>query len=214
MLRLYRFRYSTNVERVALALAYKGLEVESVEIDPADRTPVRELSGQDLVPVLVDTDPTSSGSTGGEEIVADSTRILHHLERRFPDPPLFPAEPAARAEVEVFLDWFNRAWKREPNLVADALERGAGDGEDVARWSDRLQRRLDLFEGLLSGREYLFGAFGAADCAAWPFLRYAVAIEPDDDEVFHRVLHERMTLDERHPNLRAWIERVGERPRA
>jgi glutathione S-transferase len=214
MLRLYRFRYSTNVERVALALAYKGVEVESVEIDPADRSPVRELSGQDLVPVLVDTDPTSSGSTGGDAIVTDSTRILQHLERRFPDPPLFPAEPAARAEVEVFLDWFNRAWKREPNLIADALERGAGDAEDVARWSDRLQRRLELFEGLLSGREHLFGAFGAADCAAWPFLRYAVAIEPDDDEVFHRVLHERMTLDDDHANLRAWIARVGERPRA
>jgi glutathione S-transferase len=71
-----------------------------------------------------------------------------------------------------------------------------------------------LFEGLLTGREHLFGTFGAADCAAWPFLRYAESIEPDDDEIFHRVLHERMTLDERHPNLRAWIARVGERPRA
>ena len=214
MLRLYRFRYSTNVERVALALAYKGLAVESVEIDPDDRSPVRELSGQDLVPVLVDTDPTSSGSTGGDAIVSDSTRILHHLEERFPDPPLFPADPAARAEVEVFLDWFNRAWKREPNLIADALERGAADGADVGRWSARLQRRLELFEGLLSGREHLFGEFGAADCAAWPFLRYALEIEPDDDEVFHRVLHERMTLDERHPNLSAWIARVRTRPRA
>ena len=214
MLRLYRFRYSTNVERVALALAYKGLEVESVAVDPTDRSVARAVSGQDLVPVLVD----------GDEVITDSTRILHHLERRFPDPPLFPAEPAARAEVEVFVDWFNRAWKREPNLIAEALERGAGDtdptssgstgGEDVARWSERLQRRLELFEGLLSGREHLFGAFGAADCAAWPFLRYAVAIEPDDDDPFHRVLHERMTLDERHPNLRAWIARVGERPRA
>ncbi len=204
MLRLYRFRYSTNVERVALALAYKGIEVESAEIDPADRSPVRELSGQDLVPVLVD----------GDQVITDSTRILHHLEERFADPPLFPAESAALAEVEVFLDWFNRAWKREPNLIADAIERGAADGDDVARWSDRLQRRLRLFEGLLTGRDHLFGAFGAADCAAWPFLRYAVAIEPDDDEVFHQVLHERMELGDDHPNLRAWIARVGERPRA
>ena len=204
MLRLYRFRYSTNVARVALAIAYKGLEVEPVEVDPDDRSPLVELSGQKLVPVLVD----------GDEVISDSTRIMHHLERRFPDPPLFPADPAARAEVEVFLDWFNRAWKREPNLIAEAIERGEGDGEDVERWSARLQRRLELFEGLLSGREHLFGAFGAADCAAWPFLRYAVAIEPDDDEVFHRVLHERMTLDGRHPRLRGWIERVGERPRA
>ena len=204
MLRLYRFPYSTNVERVALALAHKGLEVESVEVDPADRSPLRELSGQDLVPVLVD----------GDDVITDSVRIMQHLERRFPDPPLFPAGRAARAEVEIFLDWFNRAWKREPNLIADAIEQGAGSGPDVERWSARLQQRLELFEGLLGGREYLFGAFGAADCAAWPFLRYAVAIEPDDDEVFHQVLHERMTLDERHPGLRAWIARVGERPRA
>jgi len=201
-MRLYRFRHSTNVERVALALAYKGLAVESVAVDPADRSLVREVSGQDLVPVLVD----------GDSVLVDSTRILHHLERRFPDPPLFPSEPGPRAEVEIFVDWFNRAWKREPNLIADAIERGPGGGPDVERWSARLQRRLELFEGLLTGREHLFGEFGAADCAAWPFLRYAAAIEPDDDELFHRVLHERMTLDERHPNLRAWIDRVAQRP--
>ena len=202
MLRLYRFRYSTNVERVALALAYKGLEVESVSVDPADRAPLRAVSGQELVPVLVD----------GEEIVTDSTRILHHLDERFPDPPLFPADAARAAEVEVFLDWFNRAWKREPNLITDAIERGEGDGADVARWAGRMQRRLDLFEGLLTDRDHLFGDFGAADCIAWPFLRYAVAIDPDDDELFHRVLNERMTLTDRHARLRAWIARVGERP--
>jgi glutathione S-transferase len=200
MLRLYRFRYSTNVERVALALAYKGLEVESVAVDPADRSVARAVSGQDLVPVLVD----------GDEVITDSTRILHHLERRFPDPPLFPSDPAAAAEVEVFLDWFNRAWKREPNLIAE----GAGSAADVERWSARMRRRLDVFEGLLTGREHLFGAFGAADCAAWPFLRYGVAIEPDDDEPFHHILHERMPLEPRHRNLRAWIARVDERPQA
>jgi glutathione S-transferase len=204
MLRLYRFRYSTNVERVALALAYKGLEVESVHIDPGDRSAVRAASGQDLVPVLID----------GDEVIADSTRILHHLESRVPEPPLFPADPAAAAEVEVFLDWFNRAWKREPNLIADALETGGGERDDVERWSARMRRRLDVFEGLLTGRDHLFGTFGAADCAAWPFLRYAVAIEPDDDELFHRVLHERMPLEPRHGRLRDWIARVAERPRA
>jgi glutathione S-transferase len=202
MLRLYRFPYSTNVERVALALAHKGLDVESVSIDPAVRAPLRAVSGQDLVPVLVD----------GETIVTDSTRILHHLEERFPDPPLFPAEPARAAEVEIFLDWFNRAWKREPNLITDAIERGEGDSPDVARWAGRMQRRLDLFEGLLADREYLFGEFGAADCIAWPFLRYAVAIDADDDELFHRVLNERLALGHGHARLRGWIERVGERP--
>jgi glutathione S-transferase len=202
MLRLYRFPYSTNVERVALALADQGVEVESVPVDPVDRAAAREVSGQDLVPVLVD----------GDEVITDSTRILHHLEARFPDPPLFPADPARAAEVEVFLDWFNRAWKREPNLISDAIERGEGDSADVARWSDRMQRRLDLFEALLTDREYLFGEFGAADCIAWPFLRYAAAIDPGDTEEFHRVLNERLTLTDRHPRVRAWIARIAEKP--
>jgi len=205
MLRLYQIPYSTNVERVALALGHKGVAVESVGVDPADRSPLVELSGQELVPVLVD----------GDAVVSDSVRIMHHLEEHFPDPPLFPPDRAERARVELFLDWFNRAWKREPNLITDALEAGRTEGDDIERWGARMQSRLELFEALLSGSEYLFGAFGAADCAAWPFLRYAVTpVEPDDVEVFHQVLFERMTLDERHPGVRAWITRVGERPRA
>ena len=75
-----------------------------------------------------------------------------------------------------------------------------------------MQRRLDLFEALLTGRDHLFGDFGAADCGAWPFLRYAVAIDPADDELFHRVLNERMQLTDRHPRLRSWIERMAARP--
>ena len=82
----------------------------------------------------------------------------------------------------------------------------------MARWSRRLQGRLDLFEDLLAGRDYLFGEFGAADCAAWPFLRYAVAIAPDDEEFFHVVLNERMTLGPGHARLADWIARVGARP--
>ncbi|HYN52707.1 MAG TPA: glutathione S-transferase family protein [Thermoleophilaceae bacterium] len=198
MLRVYRIPFSTNVERVALALGHKGMAVEWVDVDPADRTPIREVSGQQLVPVIED----------GDLVLTDSTRILHHLEELQPEPPLFPGDPARAAEVEIFLDWFNRAWKREPNLIADE----AGDAEATVRWGDRMQRRLELFERLLHGRDYLFGEFGAADCAAWPFLRYAVQIEPDDDEAFHRVLYERLDVSG-HPQLSEWIKRVAQRPK-
>jgi glutathione S-transferase len=202
MLRFYRFRQSTNVERVALVLAHKRIEVESVLVDPDDRANVVAASGQDLVPVLVD----------GDEVITDSTRIMHWLDERFPERPVFPSDPQVAANVEIFIDWFNRVWKREPNLIADALDRGRTDGEDLDRWTGRLQRRLDLFEGMLTGREHLFGEFGAADCAAWPFLRYAVGIDQDDPWTFHKVINERMALQDRHVNLRAWIRRIGERP--
>jgi maleylpyruvate isomerase len=204
VLKLVRFERSTNVERVALALAYKGLEVESIDVTPEDRSPVRELSGQDLVPVLID----------GELVLPDSTAILEHLEERFPEPALYPADAARRAEVRIFIDWLNRVWKGPPNRMADAIDAGDPDAAAIERDGAWLQDALELFEGLLAGREHLFGEFGAADCAAWPFLRYAVSIDRDDPWTFHRVLNEHMQLDSRHPRLADWIERVGSRPMA
>lgn len=205
MLRVFRIPYSTNVERVALALAHKGIEVEWVDVDPADRTPVREVSGQDLVPVLVEEDGT---------VVFDSTRILARLEERFPDPPLYPGDPARRAEVEVFLDWFNRVWKRPPNELDAELAKPAPDAKHVEELGAELAGSRDVFEALLAGRDYLFGEFSVADCAAFPFLRYAVFAPPEaDEERFHWILTERLQPLDAHPRLAAWIERMETRPR-
>ena len=37
-IRVHRIAFSTNVERVALAAAHKGVSVEWVDVDPADRS--------------------------------------------------------------------------------------------------------------------------------------------------------------------------------
>jgi glutathione S-transferase len=196
MLTLYRAPWSTNVQRVTMALAHKGLPFDSVEISYEDRAPVVELSGQPLVPVLVD----------DGDVVVDSMVIVAHLEQRHPDPPLYPTEPARRAELELFVDWFNQVWKREPNAIAEAIEAGgAAPGPELAVAMDR---RLDHFEALLTDREFLFGDFSAADCCAYPFLKYAAGREPADDELFHRVLEDHQSVAGR-PRLAAWIERVA-----
>ena len=197
-MQLLRFRYSTNVDRVVLALAHKGIEAESVWIDPADRSQVERVSGQPLVPVLVD----------GDAAISDSTAIIEHLERERPEPPLFPADPARAAGTRVFIDWFNRVWKREPNLLADALDAGRSPNEpELAGWAAAVRERLDLLDQMLTGRDHLFFEFGAADCVAWPFLRYGLWIDDDDTETFHRVIHEHQRSDA-HPNLRAYLERI------
>jgi glutathione S-transferase len=202
-IRLWRAPWSTNVERVALALAHKGLAVESIVIDYADRSPVIEVSGQGLVPVIED-----RGT-----VVADSTRILRHLEERYPEPPLFPRDAARRAELDVFLEWFNEVWKVPPNAIEDELGKPDRDTEKIATLGARMRGWLDVFEELLNGRDHLFGEFSAADCAAFPFLKFAQGRDPDDDEPFHRVLEEHLRLDGSHPRLAAWIERVDGRPR-
>jgi glutathione S-transferase len=78
-----------------------------------------------------------------------------------------------------------------------------------------MRAALDRFEALLAGRDYLFGDFGAADCIAFPFLKYAVfGLPADDDELFHRVLVDHMPLGGRYPRLTAWVRRVDEHPQA
>jgi glutathione S-transferase len=193
MLRVHRIPFSTNVERVALAAGHKGLDVEWVDHDPADRSAIRRLSGQELVPVA---------EIDGE-VVFDSTRIVQRLEELEPESPLYPRDARTRAEVDVFVEWFNEVWKGPPNAIA------SGDADPALR--DRLVAWQGVFEDLLDGRDYLLGEFGAADVFAFPFLKYAGA-EPDpaDADPFHAVLRELPA-----PScLKAWVARVDSRPRA
>lgn len=203
-LRLYRAPWSTNCERVGLALAHKGIEAQSILIDYANRAPVEALSGQGLVPVIED----------DGEVVNDSVAILRHLEVRTPEPPLFPGDPARRAEVDVFIDWFERVYKQAPNRIEAELERTQPDDGVVEALAAEMRERLDAFERLLAGREFLFGEFGAADCVAYPFLKYAAGRDPADGELFHLILERHQPLGDRHPSLAAWITRMSQRPRA
>ena len=120
-----------------------------------------------------------------------------------------------RAEMDVFIDWFNEVWKRDPNGIDDELA-GKADQAAMAAMSERMAASLDLFERMLDGRDYLMGdEVSAADFAAFPFLKYATIPKlPDDDEQFHAVLDDHLQPDERHSGLRAWIERIDALPRA
>ena len=194
-MRVYRIPFSTNVERVALGLGHKRLDVEWIDVPSEDRSEVARVSGQGLVPVLDD----------DGRIVSDSEAILRYLEERHPDRPLWPGEPARRAEADVFVDWFNRLWKRAPNLIAA--------GGDPTKYGPRITASLDLFESLLDGRDHLLGEFGIADVIVFPFVKYAVDTNDEDDEPFHEILREWQPIDGR-PRVEAWIRRVDERPRA
>ena len=203
-IRLYRARFSTNVERVALALAHKGLQAESTWIEYSDRSLVERVSGQGLVPVI----------EYDGKVVVDSMEIVRFLEERHPDPPLFPRNPARRAESFVFIDWFNRVWKRPPNEIEAELTKPQPDRSWVGEMVGLMRTYLDLFEEMLTGREYLMGGeLSAADLAAFPFLKYAVLHDPEDDELFHRILRD-YQRDRHRPRLEAWIRRVDQRPRA
>ena len=140
------------------------------------------------MPVLVD----------GDLVLTDSPVILEYLEQRFPEQPLYPADPARRAELRTFVDWFNHVWKRPPNLIVDEEAKAEPDLDRIAELEQRIAGALPLFEDLLAGRDYLFGdELSAADVVAFPFLKYAVLWEDGDEHRFHEVLRDAQPLDGR-----------------
>ena len=142
MIRVWRIPFSTNVERVALALGHKGLEAEWVDVDRNDRTTVIEASGQPLVPVLED----------DGKLIADSTAIFEYLEERYPDPPLYPRDEARRAEAVLLIDWFNRVWKKPPNELERSLSVEERVEKRIRAQVEELERSRDRFESLLADR--------------------------------------------------------------
>jgi glutathione S-transferase len=203
-MRIHAIPHSTNVHRVALALGLKGVAVDEwVRHTPEDRAGVRAVSGQDLVPVL---------ETDAGHVLVDSMPIVAWIDQTWPAPPLYPAAPAARREVEGFITFFNQVWKVAPNAIdAEQQRHGpAADAQRIAAWAAQLRGWQYGFDGLLHGRDYLFGDTpGAADICAYPFLRFATSADPDDDDLFHGVLIEHLDATQR---LAAWIDRMAKVP--
>ncbi len=206
-IRVHRIAFSTNVERVALAAAHKGVPVEWVDVDPADRSAVVALSGQDLVPVM----ETPEGA-----VVADSMAIVEWLESHVARPALWPPDACSRARADIAVEWFNGVWKAPPNAIADALAGEQPDQLRIATWSAQLGAWLTRFEVLLGGRDFLLGdRLGVFDVCAFPFLKYGVIVPArDDPDPFHHVLHEHQRQAADLPLLSAWIARVDALPRA
>ena len=94
-MRLLQIPFSHNCIKVRHVLGLKGVAYETVNINPAVRADVKRLSGQTLVPVLVDRG----------NVVSGSTPILLYMEARRPDPALLPADPQEQAECMVLMDW-------------------------------------------------------------------------------------------------------------
>jgi maleylacetoacetate isomerase len=132
VIRLYDFWSSSAAYRVRIALALKGLAYERVVINRlngVENPAYFALNPQGFVPMLED---------GGEKVV-QSLAVIEYLEERWPDPPLLPAAPAARARVRALAGMV--ACDIQPlnnQRVQDALLGEFGlDEQDLRRWYAR-----------------------------------------------------------------------------
>jgi glutathione S-transferase len=96
---LHQFPYSHYNEKARWGLDWKGVPHVREDYLPGPHAPrIKRLSGQSATPVLV---------LGGE-VIAGSSRILDALERRFPERPLYPADPALRRRALEIQERFDR----------------------------------------------------------------------------------------------------------
>jgi glutathione S-transferase len=95
---LWHLKVSHYNEKARWALDYKRVpHVRRAAVAGRHQATARKLTGGRTLPVLV---------LDGEPI-GDSTRIIEALERRYPEPPLYPADPGERRralEIEDFFD--------------------------------------------------------------------------------------------------------------
>jgi maleylacetoacetate isomerase len=92
-MKLYTYYRSTAAFRARIALNLKGLAYESVAKhlrNGEHRAPdYLSLNPQGLVPALED----------GGQLISQSIAIVEYLDEKYPQPPLLPKDPAARARV-------------------------------------------------------------------------------------------------------------------
>jgi stringent starvation protein A len=179
MLTLYDADRCPYCARVRIVLAEKGLEHETVVVDLGDRPAwIYEKNPLGRVPVLEE----------DAFVLPESAVIMEYLEERYPEPPLWPADPAERAAGRLLVERFDQLSRPYYTLRR---------GDEEAR--GRLDDELAKLDSVLAGGPYLTGRdFGIADAAYLPWILRAessLGVELDA-----------------HPALAEWGDRCAERP--
>ena len=179
MITLYDADRCPYCARVRIVLAEKRIGHETVVVDLDDRPAwIYEKNPLGRVPVLEE----------DAFVLPESAVINEYLEERYPEPALWPADPAERAHGRLLVERFDSL-----SRPYYALRRGDEDARE------RLDEQLASLDEVLAGREYLTGrGFGLADIAYLPWILRAES---------------NLGVDlERFPALAEWVERVSERP--
>ena len=146
MLTLFSNGFSPFARKVAMALAYKGLEFETVDgLKHANHERLLAVNPRAEVPVLVDGDIT----------VVNSSDILAHLDLAYPERPIYPADLKARVEARalerladtrvdaILLDCSIWTWaERKDPLLPGLIEAGQCDLDVIFA---RIENTLETF---------------------------------------------------------------------
>ena len=149
------------VQRVAIALAEKGVPFERIDIDLAAKPDwFLKVSPLGKTPVLL----------AGDTAIFESAVILEYLEDT-QDPPLHPADPLARAE--------HRAWIEFGSAILNDIAGlyGAADETVFAAKVAALRAKFMRVESRMKGPWFDGERFSLVDAVFGPVFRYVDAFD-------------------------------------
>jgi glutathione S-transferase len=164
-MQLYTFDPAPNPRRLALFLAYKGIELPTTQVDLMKGEQLgesyRAINPAGTVPALVLDDGT---------VMSEVIGICDYLEALYPEKPLFGDGPLARAQV---LAWDHHLFVGLYMAIAETLRNGNPAFEDRAlpgpfkvtqipalceRGRQRLAQSWPALDKTLAGRDFLVGS--------------------------------------------------------
>jgi glutathione S-transferase len=214
MLLLYEHPVSSYVQKVKIALREKGLpfKAEQPEGFGTERKdgPFADANPRIEVPVLVD----------GPTRIFDSTVIMEYVEERWPDPPLLPRDPAARAFARMTEDVCDTQYEAVNWGFGEVLWFGRATGGLAEHLKAQAARQTTVLGEWLAARlgdADWFGGdrFGWADAAAAPMVNRSVhyGLGPPAGSPlarWHARLRERPSVAETFAEFDAAVSRRGD----
>jgi maleylpyruvate isomerase len=146
MMKLYNFHASSTSYRARIVLNLKGLQYEYI--------PIRLDKGEHLSAAYGEINPMHGVPTlevDGKRLY-QSSAIIEYLDEVYPDPPLLPKDPAARAHVRALAaivgsDMHPVNNLRIRNFIRDTYKQ---DADGVAAWIQLWNKAgFDAFETML-----------------------------------------------------------------
>lgn len=200
-MKLYTTPKAISPARVHFFLLEKGVEIEKVVVDlmkGEHKTPeYRAIAPNGRTPALLLDDGSS---------LCETTAICRYIESLHPEPPLMGRDGLEQARIEMYDRMMELELMmpmamtfRHTHPAMEALEDQVPEyGEKQRVVAEKRMKRLDRE---LADRPYIAGAsFSIADITAWCAIR------------FFRMA--KFAIAEDQGNLRAWYERIKERPAA
>ena len=144
--------------RVRMVLAEKGVTVDIVDVDPANKPEdLAEINPYNSLPTLLDRDL----------VLYEANVIMEYLDERFPHPPLLPVYPVQRALSRLWITRVEREWSGR----LDVLMAGKGRETVISKARKELRESIISIAPIFAEKPFFMNEeFTLVDCCVAPIL--------------------------------------------